>query len=51
MLAMKFDAMVKIELEVIVEEIRSLNQKVAKLEKTIGDEGSKAERPQESDQH
>jgi transposase len=40
-LAMKFDAMVKIELEVIVEEIRSLNQKVAKLEKTIGDEGRK----------
>ena len=31
-LAMKFDPMVKIELEVIVEEIRSLNQKVAKLE-------------------
>jgi len=30
---MKFDPMVKIELEVIVAEIRSLNQKVAKLEK------------------
>jgi transposase len=42
-LAMKFDPMVKIELEVIVEEIRSLNQKVAKLEKTIADEGSKLE--------
>jgi hypothetical protein len=35
--------MVKIELEVIVEEIRSLNDKVAKLEKTIADEGSKLE--------
>lgn len=41
--AMKFDPMVKIELEVIVEEIRSLNQRVAKLEKTIADEGSKLE--------
>ncbi len=40
-LAMKFDAMVKIELEVLVEEIRSLNQKVARLEKTIAGEGSK----------
>ena len=40
---MKFDPMVKIELEVIVEEIRSLNQKVAKLEKTIAEEGSKLE--------
>ena len=42
-LAMRFDAMVKIELEVIIEEIRSLNQRVAKLEKTIADEGSKLE--------
>lgn len=42
-LAMKFDPMVKIELEVIVEEIRSLNQRVAKLEKTIAEEGSKLE--------
>ena len=42
-LAMAFDPMVKIELEVIVEEIRSLNQKVAKLEKTIADEGRKLE--------
>jgi transposase len=40
---MKFDAMVKIELEVLVEEIRSLNQRIAKLEKTIADEGSKLE--------
>jgi transposase len=42
-LAMQFDPMVQIELEVIVEEIRSLNQKIAKLEKTIAEEGSKVE--------
>src|SRR5215475_11669701 len=42
-LAMRFDAMVKVELEVIIEEIRSLNQRIAKLEKTIADEGSKLE--------
>ena len=40
---MRFDPMVKIELEVIVEEIRSLNQRIAKLEKTIAEEGSKLE--------
>jgi hypothetical protein len=33
----------KVELEVIIEEIRSLNQKVAKLEKVIADESSKLE--------
>jgi transposase len=37
-LAMQFDPMVQIELEVIVEEIRSLNQRIAKLEKTIAEE-------------
>lgn len=42
-LAMQFDPMVQIELEVIVDEIRSLNQRVAKLEKTIAEEGSKLE--------
>src|SRR6204780_2578513 len=42
-LALQFDAMVQIELEVIIEEIRSLNQKVAKLEKTIAEQGSKLE--------
>jgi len=42
-LAMKFDPMVKRELEVIIEEIRSLNQRIAKLEKAIGEEGSKLE--------
>jgi len=41
--AMKFDAMVNLELEVIIEEIRSLNQRITKLEKAIADEGSKLE--------
>jgi transposase len=40
-LAMAFDSMVKLELEVIVEEIRSLNQRVAKLDRAISDEGRK----------
>jgi transposase len=40
-LAMKFDPMVGIELKIIVEQIRSLNQSIAELEKTIADEGSK----------
>src|ERR1051325_3832745 len=42
-LAMKFDPMIGIELKVIVEQIRSLNQSIAELEKTIADEGSKLE--------
>jgi len=42
-LAMKFDAMIRIELKVIVEQIRSLNQSIAELE-TNADEGSKLER-------
>jgi transposase len=42
-LAMRFDPMVQIELEVIVEEIRRLNQRIAKLEKTIAEPGSKLE--------
>jgi transposase len=40
---MKFDPMVKIELEVLVEEIRSLNEKIVRLEKAIAGEGSKLE--------
>ena len=40
-LAMPFDPMVQIELKVIVEQIRSLNQSIAELEKTITDEGRK----------
>ena len=42
-LAMKFDPMVGIELKIIVDQIRSLNQSIAELEKTIADEGSKLE--------
>jgi len=42
-LALKFDPMIRIELKVIVEQIRSLNQSVAELEKTIAEEGSKLE--------
>jgi transposase len=41
--AMQFDPMVKIELEVLVEEIGSLNEKIARLEKAIAGEGSKLE--------
>lgn len=40
-LAMQFDPMIRIELKVIVEEIRSLNQSIAELEKTITEEGQK----------
>jgi transposase len=40
-LALEFDRMVELELEVIVEEIRSLNQRIAKLEQVIRDEGQK----------
>jgi len=42
-LGMKFDPMIRIELKVIVEQIRSLNQSIAELEKTITEEGSKLE--------
>jgi transposase len=34
---------VRIELRVVVEQIRSLNKSIAELEKTIGEEGSKLE--------
>ena len=40
-LAMRFDPMIRIELKVIVEQIRSLNQSIAELEKTITEEGQK----------
>jgi transposase len=40
-LAVKFDPMIRIELKVIVEQIRSLNQSIAELEKTITEEGQK----------
>jgi hypothetical protein len=42
-LALPFDPMIRIELKVIVQQIRSLNQSVAELEKTIAEEGSKLE--------
>src|SRR5260221_5333622 len=40
-LALRFDPMIRIELKVIVEQIRSLNQSIAELEKTITEEGQK----------
>lgn len=42
-LTMQFDPMIGIELKVIVDQIRSLNQSITELEKTIADEGSKLE--------
>jgi transposase len=38
-----FDTVVRIELRVVVEQIRSLNKSIAELEKTIGEESSKLE--------
>jgi transposase len=38
-----FDEIVRIELRVIVEQIRSLNKSITELDKTIGEEGSKLE--------
>ena len=42
-LELPFDEVVRIELRVIVEQIRSLNKSIAELDKTIGEEGSKLE--------
>src|SRR5208283_2677354 len=42
-LELPFNDIVRIELRVIVEQIRSLNKSIAELEKTIGEEGSKLE--------
>jgi transposase len=42
-LAMAFDPMIRIELKVLVEQIRSLNQSITELDKTIEDEGRKLE--------
>jgi transposase len=42
-LELPFDEIVRVELRVIVEQIRNLNQSIAELEKTIGEEGSKRE--------
>jgi transposase len=40
-LEMQFDEMVEVELQVIVEQIRGLNQSIGKLEQTIRDRGQK----------
>ena len=40
---MHFEELVKLELEIIVDQIRSLNQSIAKLEEAIGQEGRKLE--------
>ncbi len=40
-LAMPFDLLVKLELRVIVDQIRSLNKSIAELEEAIGKEGQK----------
>src|SRR5579864_717515 len=40
-LSLPFDGLVRFELRVIVEQIRSLNQSIQELEKTISEEGSK----------
>ena len=42
-LSLPFDEVVRIELRVIVEQIRSLNKSIAELEKTIAEEASKLE--------
>jgi transposase len=42
-LELPFDEIVRVELRVIVGQIRSLNQSIAELEKTIGEAGSKLE--------
>src|SRR5260221_8120536 len=40
---MQFEMLVNLELQIIIEQIHSLNQSVAKLEETIGKEGQKLE--------
>ena len=40
-LEMRFDPLVNLELKIIIEQIRSLNQSIAELEETIGKEGQK----------
>lgn len=42
-LSLPFDEVLRIELRVIVEQIRSLNKSIAELEKTIAEEGAKLE--------
>jgi len=50
-LGMKFDPMIRIELKVMVEEIRSLNRSIAELEKTIARRGEQAGRAPKPDEH
>jgi transposase len=40
-LEMRFDSLVNLELKIIIDQIRSLNQSIAELEETIGKEGQK----------
>ena len=42
-LEMRFDPLVNLELKIIIDQIRSLNQSIAELEETIGKEGQKLE--------
>jgi transposase len=42
-LEMRFDPLVNLELKIIIDQIRSLNQSIAELEQTIGKEGQKLE--------
>jgi transposase len=42
-LAMRFEALVRIELKVIIDQIRSLNESIAELETTIREQGQKLE--------
>ena len=42
-ISLPFDEVVRLELRVIVDQIRSLNKSIAELEKTIAEEGSKLE--------
>jgi hypothetical protein len=39
-LAMKFDPLVRVEMKITADQIRSLNQSIAELENTIADQGS-----------
>jgi DNA gyrase/topoisomerase IV subunit A len=41
--ALPLDALVQVELRILVEQIRSLNKSIAELEKTIAEEASKLE--------
>jgi transposase len=42
-LEMRFEPLVNLELKIIIDQIRSLNQSIAELEQTVGKEGQKLE--------